>query len=267
MYHPIGFQPGHEFIELTNRGSSTENLENWATSAEVSISTSPARTRSRPAARWCWSDSTPPTGRVRTPSAPPMGSARVSHSPNRWTDGNLDNGGDLVRIQRPDTPPLDDPGYFPQIIEDISDFDDAAPWPITADGGGDSLHRVFPPSYGSQAGSWTASSPAPGTPPLDDDPDGDGISELLEYALNLDPALADADKLPIPIVEGDQLTYTYPKDTSKPELTYEIEVSSDLVRWTTIGDTLVSSDGDIELRKASVPLGGLHQFLRLKVSR
>ena len=29
MYHPTGIQPGHEYIEIFNRGTSTENLANW----------------------------------------------------------------------------------------------------------------------------------------------------------------------------------------------------------------------------------------------
>ena len=129
------------------------------------------------------------------------------------------------------------------------------------------LNRILPAGYGSDAASWTAASPSPGTPPLSDDPDLDGLSALIEYALNLDPESPDADQLPMPLVEGDQLTYSYPRDTSKTDISYQVEASSDLKTWTPVSDTLVGQSGNIETRKASLPLTEGRRYLRLKISR
>ena len=265
MYHPGGTQPGHEFIELTNIGGAPENLENWTLRGGVDFDFTAAH--AIPAGGTLVLVGFDPAD---APSANAFRSAYGVGAgvplAGQWSDGNLDNGGDLVRIQRPDTPPLDEPDYYPQVIEDICEFDDAAPWPAAADGAGDSLHRVLPPAYGNFASSWTSAAPDPGNPPLSDDPDGDGIPALLEYALNLNPDEPDADKLPGVVVVGDQLTFTYPKDTSKPELSYVVEASSDLISWTPIPDILISTNGDIELRQAAIPLGEPQQFLHLKVS-
>ena len=231
MYHPVGLQSDLEFIELTNLGDAAQNLENWTLRGGVDFDFTAAH--EIPAGNSLVLVGFDPA------DAPSANAFRGAYGitagiplAGPWTDGNLDNGGDLIRIQRPDTPPLDEPDFYPQIIEDICDFDDAAPWPLAADGGGDSLHRILPASYGNQATSWTSELPTPGTPPLNDDPDGDGIPALLEYALNLNPDKPDADKLPGGVIAGEQLTFTYPKDTSKPELSYQLEVSADMVAWT-----------------------------------
>ncbi|MGI9243153.1 MAG: hypothetical protein ACR2RV_20315, partial [Verrucomicrobiales bacterium] len=102
---------------------------------------------------------------------------------------------------------------------------------------------------------------------VNDDPDGDGISALLEYALNLDPDHADADRLPQAVILGNELSYTYPKDTSKLDISYQVEVSTDLKTWTPEEDTLISTEGVIENRRVTVPIGETHHFVRLKVTR
>ena len=266
MYHPPGFPPGHEFIELLNTGAESENLDHWTLRGGVDFDF--GATHSIPAGGTLVLVNFDPSD---NPSATAFRNAYGIDASvplaGPWTDGNLDNGGDLVRIQRPDTPPLDEPDYHPQVIEDISDFDDQAPWPVAADGAGSSLNRILPAGYGSDAASWTAASPSPGTPPLSDDPDLDGLSALIEYALNLDPESPDADQLPMPLVEGDQLTYSYPRDTSKTDISYQVEASSDLKTWTPVSDTLVGQSGNIETRKASLPLTEGRRYLRLKISR
>ena len=71
----------------------------------------------------------------------------------------------------------------------------------------------------------------------------------------------------VAVVEGTNLTYAYPKDTSKADIIYLVEVSTDLNTWTPLADVLVETNGNIETRKASVPLSGIRQYLRLKVTR
>ena len=73
--------------------------------------------------------------------------------------GALDNGGETVRLLRPDSPPAEEPGYYPLMTEDEVRYDDEFPWPLAADAGGASLARRFPAAWGSDADNWTAGDP------------------------------------------------------------------------------------------------------------
>lgn len=78
--------------------------------------------------------------------------------------GSLDNGGERIRLLRPDEPPLEAPTYYPLLLEDEVAYDDVEPWPLTADGLASSLARLLPASWGDAATSWYASDPpTPGT--------------------------------------------------------------------------------------------------------
>lgn len=64
------------------------------------------------------------------------------------------------------------------------------------------------------------------------DPDGDGCANLLEYALGMKPKTADRpSQLQQQIVNG-YLTLTYTRSKTPADLTYTVEVSSDLKTWT-----------------------------------
>lgn len=112
-----------------------------------------------------------------------------------------------------------------------------------------------------------------------EDPDSDGINNLLEYALDLDPnANESASGLPTVAPENDggtdYLTLTYRKNLDAPDLTYTIETSTDLTTWsvaTVESDTVITADldgdGSSELRKARLVRSGEKQFLRIKVTQ
>ena len=72
------------------------------------------------------------------------------------------------------------------------------------------------------------------------DPDGDGVPNLLEYALNLNPLVADRSGLPTvsSVAEGSGycVTLTYTKVKAATDLTYTVEVSGDLVNWNSGSD-------------------------------
>ncbi len=76
--------------------------------------------------------------------------------------GQLDDAGERLTLQRPDTP-VGDPPLIPRLLEDEVRYDDMAPWPVSADGSGDSLHRAAPTAFGNDSTSWLAGSPSPGT--------------------------------------------------------------------------------------------------------
>jgi hypothetical protein len=66
-------------------------------------------------------------------------------------------------------------------------------------------------------------------------------------------------------------TLTYDKNTTRTDITYSVQVSTDLsagpAGWTDVADSLTGSTGTIEHRKASVTLDGPRKFLRLKITQ
>ena len=81
----------------------------------------------------------------------------------------------------------------------------------------------------------TAELATPGISGDNADPDGDGIVNLLEYALNLDPRTANRTGLPTisttTVNSATYPTFTYTRVKSATDLTYAVEVSTDLVTW------------------------------------
>ena len=76
--------------------------------------------------------------------------------------GQLGNGGDDLQLHRADEPPMEEPEFTPLLDEDEVEYDDTPPWPISADGLGDSLHRLAIDSFGNFSTSWQATAPTPG---------------------------------------------------------------------------------------------------------
>lgn len=73
------------------------------------------------------------------------------------------------------------------------------------------------------------------------DPDGDGVSNLLEYAFSLSPQTPDAAGLPKLVRLSDRAGISFSRDTRKTDLTYEVQVSGDLVNWTTIARSVAGA--------------------------
>jgi hypothetical protein len=114
------------------------------------------------------------------------------------------------------------------------------------------------------------------------DPDGDGIDNLLEYALAADPTMADDSALPeigVETVDGRRyLTLTYCRRTDDAALKYEIVSSEDLVSlssWVVQSLTMpVGQDGlspgmeRVKVRDSvAVEDGPVHRYLRLRVTQ
>lgn len=113
-----------------------------------------------------------------------------------------------------------------------------------------------------------------GNPPLsgdEEDYDFDGFKNLLEYAFGMNPTIAGVVGQPTSAREEDSgtsyLYLIYAKDTTKTDITYQAESSIALSGWSNISDTLQSTAGNIQTRKARIPLNGAQKFLRLRVTR
>jgi len=79
--------------------------------------------------------------------------------------GKLDNGGEDIELRKPDAPqtiPGPDFGLVPYVVVDRVVYGDAAPWPLTPDGLGDSLKRLTASFYGNDPVNWSGGAPSPG---------------------------------------------------------------------------------------------------------
>ncbi len=94
------------------------------------------------------------------------------------------------------------------------------------------------------------------------DNDGDGVGLFLEYALDLDPAAADSDGMPLADAFAGVLAMSYPK--LRPELTYVVEASTDLQTWSSAR----VQQGSGGYPTAWTPIGDEPRiFLRLRISQ
>lgn len=118
------------------------------------------------------------------------------------------------------------------------------------------------------------------------DPNGDGVSNLLAYALALPPlSSASSDDLPAmtsdtATPDGSWLTFTWRENARAIDLRYEIESSPTLASWTALEPDGVNvikelvaadvdGDGAVNLRRVRVRVGSApaNLFLRLRVTR
>jgi hypothetical protein len=98
------------------------------------------------------------------------------------------------------------------------------------------------------------------------DPDNDGMSNLLEYALNSDPSSANSRSELVPSVIGDRWMVTFVR-IADPSITYSLQASGDLSQntpWQTIWSSVgaQNTNGTITIDVTSHP----RRFLRLSVS-
>lgn len=119
---------------------------------------------------------------------------------------------------------------------------------------------------------WSAKYFSTTTAPEDGDLDGDGVPNLLEYFLGLDPEEPDAAGAPVVGTEGTNLTFTYTQLASATDVSFVIEESTDLAaEWTPVtpaSSMVVETVGVIRKVKATIPMGsGGMKFLRLRVTR
>lgn len=100
------------------------------------------------------------------------------------------------------------------------------------------------------------------------DPDGDGVTNLLEYATARNPSSNDASPVSAAWLGG-TLEFIYTKNKTATDLSFIVEWSDDLATWSAAGVTQsVTTDGATTQQiKAIVLAPGTSRFMRLRVSR
>jgi len=101
------------------------------------------------------------------------------------------------------------------------------------------------------------------------DPDRDGISNLTEYALMLDPQRSDVGGLPDPSLRKGKVLLTYRRPASAVDVEYQVQWSDDMQTWHDDGieEQILVSVGDLQVIQASAlqPPGQQGRFLRLQI--
>ena len=190
----------------------------------------------------------------------------------------LDNTGEWITLQAADG----------SIIDQFR-YNDIAPWPTTPDGAGPSLVVADPNSNPDHAdpANWIASvanggshgesepSGTPFTGNAFDDLDNDGGVALVEYLQGLSDTVSSAELFPdvaIADVGGtDYLTITFRQDPLAVDATVEVQLSTNLTDWTTIGVFVGSAPGPggVHLQTYRSPNPSdpnVQEFVRLSVT-
>jgi hypothetical protein len=103
--------------------------------------------------------------------------------------GSLSDNGEQLRLERPDTPPVEDLMLTPYVNIDEVIYDNFAPWPTTADGSGNSLQRVAAVHYGNSSFTWLSAGASPGSTEFVADLMGDLNGDQLVNARDVDSLL------------------------------------------------------------------------------
>lgn len=102
----------------------------------------------------------------------------------------------------------------------------------------------------------------------DADPNGDGVSNLLAFAMGLSPLQNASAFLPTIQTNGNQLEMVYSVAKNIAGVSIVVESSTNLVTWTTddiASNVLISETDTTETRKASCLLDGTAKFMRVRV--
>jgi hypothetical protein len=108
-----------------------------------------------------------------------------------------------------------------------------------------------------------------------DDPDGDGFSNLMEFALGGAPmGSSQAIRPTLTKPAGDWVFEYHRSDAAQSSTTQTVEYGSDLTGWTPVsipatsaGIVTITPGSPSDLVKVTIPSGGSQTFVRLKVSK
>ena len=269
-YHPPDVQGAADYLEITNIAAAPVLIGGTKFTDGITY-TFPANLTLPPAGRCLLVENTSLFSAAH-PSVP--GGVFIGAY-----SGGLSNGGERLLYQDASN----------ATIKDFS-FDDVNPWPLPPDGAGPSLVLIAPHTNPgpSLASNWRASSVNGGTPgsaepPMIDwlalhgianstglgDNDGDGLADLLEYALGTSPSIGNSHGMTVGsiVASGDiYMTLIVTRPAGITDVAYQAEASTGLTSWTNA--ILVSTTGTTMVWRHPTPRASdQRQFMRLKVTR
>lgn len=197
----------------------------------------------------------------------------------QWSTGALDNGGETLQLAKPGGVDATNTTKFIRI--DRVNYDDDPPWPTPPDGKGPALAKISEADYGNDFINWRAATASPGTVApgepfatwavargvgaAHEDDDGDGRSNLLEYALGTDPH---SDDFATPFrfgFDGGTATVTYDVRITATDVHYQLEASTDLESWRPEGAAPVGLSAQVQTRRFTESAPGSRRFYRLRI--
>lgn len=202
-----------------------------------------------------------------------------------YISGRLSNEGEQLQLARPAGLDGNNVRQFARV--DRVNYEIAAPWPAAAAGGGPALTKIAVNEYGNDHANWLAATANPGAGApgasfaswiggsglpaaacdADDDPDGDGRTNLVEYALGSSASVRDAAPPFAMDCDAGWVVLNYSFRTDRPGARVEIEHSEGLDTWTPLGTAALGVSSSLQQRYAEFPMSGHPKgFFRLKVT-
>lgn len=196
-----------------------------------------------------------------------------------WTTGKLSNSGEALQLGRPG--PTDANNFIQYVRVDRVNFKDSAPWPSSPDGNGSALTKRVEKEYGNDAINWTALAASPGdiapgeryqawasangVAEATADADGDGLSNLVEYAFGLNPQSANFTS-PLVMSQGNRrYSLAYNLDLLRTDIEIVLQQSPDLLNWTQVQTMSSALNSTQQRRTIELASSAPRVFHRLQV--